>query len=483
MNNTPIKARLRELNIKMIAFLLMITVIFGNGFLTPLSEGLSVEGKTHHVSNVEFLHDLTYQKDGQTIHEQAIFNKVSGLIEQAEKFIIVDMFLFNDEYDGKYEYPAISANLTQALIDKKKANPDIHITFITDEVNTCYGAYSSSYLEEMKKSDINVVLTDLNKLRNSNPVYSGFWNTFYRWFDTDGKGWIPSPFSPDSPKVTLRAYLKLLNFKANHRKVLATEKEALISSANPHDASGYHSNIAFAVKGEIINDLVESERAVAKLSGQVIPDLETIVFAQGDETSDNIEVTLLTEGKIRKSIVEAIQKTSTGDTIQIGMFYLADRKIIRELIAAAKDRDVNVRLICDANKDAFGREKNGIPNRQVAAELFKKTGGKIKVKWYSTHGEQFHTKLIMIKRKNESEIFGGSANLTRRNIGDYNLETDLKITAANDREIVKSVSSYFERIWNNKDGDYTVDFDKYYEKSFLKAILYRFQEWSGLATF
>ncbi len=483
MNHIPVKTRLRELNIKTIAILLMITVIFGNGFLTPLPEGLSLEGKTHTVSDIEFLHDLSYQKDGQTIHEQEIFNRVSELIDQAEKFIIVDMFLFNDEYDGKYEYPAVSANLTQALIDKKKATPDIHITFITDEVNTCYGAYSSSFLEEMKKSGINVVLTDLNKLRNSNPVYSGFWNTFYRWFDTEGQGWIPNPFSPDSPKVTLRAYMKLLNFKANHRKILATEKAALISSANPHDASGYHSNIAFVVKGEIINDLVESERAVAELSGQVIPDLETTVLAQDDHESNDIEVNLLTEGKIRKQLVEAIQKTVSGDTIQIGMFYLADRKIIKELVAASKDRDVYVRLICDANKDAFGREKNGIPNRQVAAELVKKTDGKIKIKWYNTQGEQFHTKLIMINHKGVSEIFGGSANLTRRNIGDYNLETDLKITASNDHEIVKAVSRYFERIWNNKDGDYTVDFDKYHEKSFLKTVLYRFQEWSGLATF
>ncbi len=42
----------------------------------------------------------------------------------------------------------------------------------------------------------------------------------------------------------------MLNFKANHRKILITENEALITSANVHDASAYHSNIAlwFPVK-------------------------------------------------------------------------------------------------------------------------------------------------------------------------------------------------------------------------------------------
>ncbi len=50
------------------------------------------------------------------------------------------------------------------------------------------------------------------------------------------------------------------------------------------------------------------------------------------------------------------------------MFYLSERQIIKALIAA-QQRGVQVRVLLDPNKDAFGREKNGIPNRQVAAEL------------------------------------------------------------------------------------------------------------------
>ena len=50
------------------------------------------------------------------------------------------------------------------------------------------------------------------------------------------------------------------------------------------------------------------------------------------------------------------------------MFYLSERQIVKALITA-KERGVNVRVLLDPNKDAFGREKNGIPNRQVASEL------------------------------------------------------------------------------------------------------------------
>ena len=58
-------------------------------------------------------------------------------------------------------------------------------------------------------------------------------------------------------------------------------------------------------------------------------------------------------------------------------------------------------------------------------------------------------------------IFGGSANLTRRNLADYNLETDLKIMATNDSKIVKDVENYFTKIWSNEDAFYTVDFEEY----------------------
>ena len=119
----------------------------------------------------------------------------------------------------------------------------------------------------------------------------------------------------------------------------------------------------------------------------------------------------------------------------------------------------------------------------MAAELYEKTKGAIKIKWYSTHGEQYHTKLTAVRYSDSSVIIGGSANLTKRNIGDYNLETDLKIIAPNDSNVATEVDQYFDRIWSNSNGTYTVDFEHYYERSLGKKILYRLQEWSGLSTF
>jgi hypothetical protein len=119
----------------------------------------------------------------------------------------------------------------------------------------------------------------------------------------------------------------------------------------------------------------------------------------------------------------------------------------------------------------------------VAQELVEKSQGKIEVRWYKTHGEQFHSKLTMISLPGETVLNGGSANLTRRNLDDLNLETNLEVTAPPDSRVVREASEYFERIWRNQDGVYSLDFKAFAEKSSFKHGVYRFQEWSGMSTF
>jgi len=467
------------------------------GVFKPLPRGLAWQGDLYDDTKVKFIYDLTYEQDGQIVHQQNIFQKALEIINEAEKFIVLDMFLLNDNYDRKHEFPRLTSALTQALVQKKKKNPAVAIVLITDEINTFYGAYLSKYFEELKAKGIEVVITDLNVLRDSNPLYSGIWNTFIRWSGTEGKGWLPNAFSPQAPKVTARAYLKLLNFKANHRKVLVTEKKALLTSANFHDASAFHSNLAFVVEGEIIGDLLASEKAVAAFSGQEIAinyegnnagkktdlDIPGQNLLQPVVTTDSakVEVRLLTEGMIKKHLLKELQKTEQGDTVWAGMFYLSDRQVIRELLKAS-GRGVEIRLVLDPNKDAFGLEKNGIPNRPVANELYEKSKEKIEIMWYKTHGEQYHTKLIMLKGKEKSMIFGGSANLTKRNLGNYNLESDLAICADNESLLVKDLENYFQRIWQNTRGLYTVDLEEYRDRSWVKRLLYLFQEWTGCST-
>ena len=179
------------------------------------------------------------------------------------------------------------------------------------------------------------------------------------------------------------------------------------------------------------------------------------------ETSVNAQI--LTEREIQKGVVKALDEAKKGDEVWIGMFYLADRDII-DAIEDAAEREVDIRLVLDPNQNAFGQEKIGLPNLPIAAELHKLENEHITIRWYNTNKEQYHTKFIYVKGKKQSTVIGGSGNYTSRNLDDYNLEENLKLTAPSDSKTMAEVNDYFDRIWNNKNGTYTVDYEKYQDK-------------------
>ncbi len=455
--------------------------VFLFNLLKPLPEGISVAGPPRDPSGFEFLYDLTYQRAGQVVTDQRIFDRIFSMIDEAEDFVVLDMFLFNGEDGGSGDYRPLAAELVEHLLARKEARPAFEAVFITDEINNFYGAYTSPEISRLRSGGVQVLTTRMTRLRDSNPAYSAAWRVGVGWLGTRGPGWLPDVLRPSGRKVTARAYLKLLNFKANHRKLLVTEKGCIVSSANPHDASAFHSNIAFVGAGAICADLLESERAVATFSGGPVnawPGYpETPAPADGQGLAQ-----LMTEGAIKNALLRDVNSAGPGDQVDMAMFYIADRDVVHALVEADR-RGVAVRLVLDPNKDAFGRKKGGIPNRQVAAELVAASEGRIHVRWYDTHGEQFHTKLVLVTRGDSVTVFGGSANMTRRNLSDYNLETDLRIQVPREAFLARDVSDYFNRVFANRDAAFTLPFDAYRDDGWMKRLVYRIQESSGLSSF
>ena len=451
------------------------------GWTTPAPAGTSFASPASTVSDIRMLYDLTYRKDKELIHDQTILDEQLKMIGAAKDFIVADIFLYNNYYNtAKYEFPDSTQKFTDALITQKQKYPDLKVYLITDEINNSYRSVLNEQFQQLEENGIRVVVTDSSKVRDSNPFYAGYYRTYIRHFGLGDDGWMKNPFGDNGPAVNFRNYLKLLNFKANHRKVLITDQGAMVSSSNPHDGSSYHSNIAFQFSGEAVKYLLEAEKSVAAFSGTEIKDL--VYRGHTNAIRKNTEVLVLTEDEIRDKILENIKDTKAGDRIDLGMFYLSHREIIKQLIQAA-DRGAEIRIILDPNKDAFGFEKNGIPNRQAAAELVEKSDGKIQVRWYLTHGEQFHTKVIAIHKDGEAILIGGSANYTRRNLDNYNLEADLMVTVKGNDPLARGFTDYYDRIWENRDGVYTGDFAEYADDSLWKVAVYRFQEKTGLCTF
>jgi phosphatidylserine/phosphatidylglycerophosphate/cardiolipin synthase-like enzyme len=445
------------------------------------------------VTDVQFLYDLTRvpPQGGELIYEQRIFDEVFRIIDEARSFIVADFFLLNENMGaaGGAHRP-LSRELMQRLIARKQAVPSLSVLLITDPINDVYGGAPSPALAELREAGVEVVVTDLEPLRDSNPAYSSLWRMLLQWWGNSASGGSTmNPFTSDGSKITLRSWLALLNFKANHRKLIVADREdgtlaALVTSANPHDASSAHSNVALRFTGPLASDIVASEMAIARFSGWRGHIYAAV--AEDEPAADplGIAMSFITEEAIRRHLIDAISGTRSGDAVSIATFYLADRKVLGALLEAA-DRDVRVRLILDPNRDAFGRQKDGVPNRPVANELVTQSGERIQVRWYRTHGEQFHTKLAMIRRGDRFVASLGSANLTRRNIGNYNLEANVAIETPVDSQLAIEMMGYFDRLWNN-DGppgtEYTAVFGAFRDEDRAKYWRYRLMEATGLST-
>ena len=475
----------------------------------PPGTDLSSSGFGFNVARLLIDHTAWDASREAYVQRHAIFDTILQEIEAAETFVIADFFLWNPWRGGveaSGDLRPLAEELADALINKRIKNPGMPILLITDPINRIYGDQAPDFYERMAAADIPVIFTDLSQLPDSNRVYApqaAFWS---QYLPSSDKRLVPNPFDGKGDKLTLPQLGRLLYFKANHRKVLVTgyresAPHLIIGSFNPADGSANHSNIAALVDGAVAIYAAHSELQVAEWSsadpeliqgGRSLAAAEAIAGIRGilpapdalpEASPKEPSVAYRSEGAIHDEIVLQLNRAGQGDRIDAGVFYFSDRKVVAALKEAV-GRGARVRLLMDANRDAFGQAKNGIPNRTIAAELLE-DGGTIEIRWAATHGEQFHAKVLRIQGAQQDLLFLGSANWTRRNLGNLNLETNLLFQ--NSSGLTRDFDSYFETLWTNGAGKLeTLPYQDWAESGWSlrwKTWLYRFQEWSGASTF
>jgi len=437
---------------------------------------------------------------------QTIFDALFARIDAAERLVYLDVFLFNDWQGPVPErHRALADQLAERLVAAATRPGGPAVVLVTDPINTVYGGRAPARLARLREAGVVVVQTDLVPLQDSNIAWSSIWRWLVRPFgNRAGAETLPNPFGEG--RVSLRSWLALLNFKANHRKLAVfdagldsagdTRWRALLMSANPHDGSSAHRNVALEVGGAVVGDVLAAERrlleligarrALQRLAGVTdLPMSEQVGRASdADEATDPgpaaPTVRLVNESRIRASLADEIGRSGPGDAIELEMFYLAERTLVEALSAAAR-RGVSVRVLLDVNQDAFGRAKNGVPNRPVAAEL---VGAGADVRWCATQGEQCHAKWVHVRRGSAHAVWVGSGNLTRRNLADLNLESDLLYRAGTDDATLAAMLRRFTRLWDNEPGRvHSTDYATHADDSTLLRWQYRFMEASGLGTF
>ncbi|MBI4753787.1 hypothetical protein HY793_05420 [Candidatus Desantisbacteria bacterium] len=475
--------------------------------------------------NIQLLIDSTAldPQSGKRIICQENFDKMLIMIKGARRWIVVDFFLWN-QWQGSIpsDNRKLSRELAEALIQKKQDCPKINILVLTDPINRIYGNMEPEFFCRMKDAGIGIVFTDLSMMNDSNLIYSPLVNMLgccfgkIPWIDKlIDKSFLPNIMDNTGKPISLRQVGRLLFFKANHRKVIITDTvvgdwQMMVTSFNPADGSSANSNCGLFASGDIALTALDTELSCVEWSainpGNVLGDAKRLLslfrerqriqlpeMLPPNPTFSNPTIEWLTEGAILNRILDMLKSAGPGDEVRMAIFYLSERRVIQAIKSAAK-KGANIKIIMDANRDAFGHIKIGIPNRPVAAELCKVKN--ITIRFADTHGEQFHSKAICIVNKNKQkyQFMCGSANWTRRNLTGkqtptrgcpYNLEANLFVN--NVPEITSKFIEYFDRIWYNKDGlKHTAHYLEFGEKGwqlFWKTIVYRLQEATGACTF
>jgi phosphatidylserine/phosphatidylglycerophosphate/cardiolipin synthase-like enzyme len=431
---------------------------------------------------------------GRPLVSQGIFDAVLAVIAHAQRFIVLDYTVVGGAADVAAPQRRVAGALTEALLARTREQPDIAILFVTDPASESYGAVPSDPLQLLRAAGVEVVTTDLNRLRDSNFAYSSLWRLALRWWD--------------SPSGPFGIGTRQLNFKANDRKLIIADEPggdltAIVGSANPSDAESAWSNVAVRVQGPALRALLESELEIARFSGwrgrseaygggaraATPPECPAAgaaaLPAPPAIPEGSAAVQLLTEGAIRTALLARLDATTAGDSIDAALEYLADRGVVESLLAAAR-RHVSVRLILDPNEGAMRGGAAGIPNQPVASELVSRSDGSIRVRWYRTHGERFHPALLLVYGAQRLWLSAGSAQLTRRNLEDYNLEANAAIELARAAPLAQQALQYFDTLWANRAApgiEYTADFAVFANPAQVDYWLYRLMEGSGLSAF
>ena len=77
----------------------------------------------------------------------------------------------------------------------------------------------------------------------------------------------------------------------------------------------------------------------------------------------------------------------------------------------------------------------------------------------------------------------GSANFTRRNLRNYNLETSVAVNGNSFSPAIVEARNYIDMLWTNPDGRFfTTGYEDYADDSLWKVVRYRLKEMTGLCT-
>jgi hypothetical protein len=402
----------------------------------PLPPGTHLVSQVSRLSesDVDFLYASPQHRD-LSVRETAA-------IDHAEQLIVLDR-------------SPVTRELAEHLLARKRARPHLKIVLVTDPGNEAFGGTPSQTLASLEAAGLIVARVRLDRLRDSNPLYSGLWRLVF--------GWWSDPFDETPGRATLPAWSRMQNFKADQRQLVVADD----------GAGGW--NAILAPAGASAGLMLRGSLARAMVAGE----LQIAAWSTDDDRLPagppmdgrgvgSIDARFLTEGAIETALLDAIAAAAGGDQVLIAAQNLSDRRLIAAALgAAARGARLQVLLA-----------QNPMPNRAVAGELLREGGGRIEVRWCPIEAGASLPKLLVVRHRNDLWVNLGSANFTRRNLGDLNLESSVELRMPAQAAPARAATEYFARAWSGAAAG--ADFA---DQSSTAYWRYRFAEATGLSSF
>jgi hypothetical protein len=472
-----------------------------------LPPGLHIAGSWESLAaeQIKFLRDLsTADATGAPLNERQIDAELSGMIARAREIVVLDAGLFGDlpaagpRASRLRIAPTIAAALSDALLKAKQDQPALQVLMLIDPASIDLSV-APGPIERLRSGGIDVVSVATGRLRAPDAPFVAFWQLCCGWWSHGrGAGSWPNPIGVGSAGVAMGLWGRTPPYQRSHRQLIVADDgsgtlEGMIFSRPLNAEAALHSATALRVSGAALDATLESEFAVAQFSGwsgggAMQARAQRLIERQRQGPNNapvapGARARVVSESMIGESLVALIDATGRHDSIDVAALYLCERDLVRALLDAAR-RGVAVRVLLDPDKDGYGYDRSGLPNRVVASELVANSDGAVRVRWYRTHGEQFSAGFVLIRGGAHSWLAVGTSDFSRRDLDDFNLAAafiaELPPTAGAALEAL----TWFDTLWFNRAAggvEYTSDADVYADASQLHYWQYRLLEAAGAA--
>jgi hypothetical protein len=412
-----------------------LAVVFWNS-AKPLPPGTHIVSQVSRLSeaDVEFLYESSRHRD-------ALVRDLS-VVDHAEQLIVVDRSPMTPE-------------LAQRVLDRKRQRPNLKIVLVTDPRNEAFGGTPSQTLTTLEQAGVIVARVRLDRLRDSNPLYTGLWRLAFDWWS--------DPFDETPGRATPAAWLRMQNHKSDQRQFVVADDGSggWTAVVSPAGAAA-----SLVLRGSLARAMIAGELQIAAWSTD--DDRLPADPQMNGRGVGSIDARFLTEGAIETALLDAIGATAAGDHIGIAVQSFSERRLVAAALSAAA-RGARLQVI-------LGR--NASPNRAVAAELLRDGAGRIEVRWYAGRPDASYPPLLVVRHRADIWMNLGSANFTRRDLGDLNLTANVELRMPAGVAAARAATDYFAGVWSNASAAADLADD-----SATAYWRYRIEEAAGLSNF